>query len=41
MRELAAKIGKKKRSDDVAESILIGNYAVRTHQKEYPQAFGI
>lgn len=28
-------------SDDVAEAILIGNYAVRTHQKEYPQAFGI
>ena len=28
-------------SDDVAEAILIGNYAIRTHQKEYPQAFGI
>ena len=28
-------------SDDIAEAILIGNYAVRTHQKEYPQAFGI
>lgn len=28
-------------SDDVAEAILIGNYAIRTHQREYPQAFSI